>query len=315
MAQILVATKEMTRDEWLDWRKHGIGGSDASAVAGLNPYKSPVQVYLEKIGDMEIGEAGESAYWGTMLEDMVAQEFSKRTGMKVQRKNTILQHPEYQHMIANIDRLIVGEDKPGILECKTANAWSGKDWEEGKIPPQYIIQVQHYLAVTGYEYAYIAALVGGQKFFYYKIDRDQELIDYLVKIESVFWQMVQDRMPPEVDGSEASSDLLKKLYPIAEDRKEIDMPAEASLLLDAYEQVKAEIKELEQRKDELENKLKAMMADAEIGKAGKRIVEWKNVNANRFDSKSFQKDMPGLYENYVKLSPYRKFSIKTLKGD
>jgi putative phage-type endonuclease len=315
MAQILVATKEMTRDEWLDWRKHGIGGSDASAVAGLNPYKSPVQVYLEKIGDMEIEEAGESAYWGTMLEDMVAQEFSKRTGMKVQRKNAILQHPEYQHMIANIDRLIVGEDKPGILECKTANAWSGKDWEEGKIPPQYIIQVQHYLAVTGYEYAYIAALVGGQKFFYYKIDRDQELIDYLVKIESVFWQMVQDRMPPEVDGSEASSDLLKKLYPIAEDRKEIDMPAEASLLLDAYEQVKAEIKELEQRKDELENKLKAMMADAEIGKAGKRIVEWKNVNANRFDSKSFQKDMPGLYENYVKLSPYRKFSIKTLKGD
>jgi len=118
-ANVLVATKDMPRETWLEYRKQGIGGSDVAAIAGLNPWRSPMAVWLEKTGQIEPQKENEAMYWGAALEDIVAQEFSKRTGLKVHRKNFMLQHPEYPFMLANIDREILDPDKGrGILECK-----------------------------------------------------------------------------------------------------------------------------------------------------------------------------------------------------
>ncbi len=304
---VLTPTKEMTRSEWLTWRKQGIGGSDAAAIAGLCRWKSPVAVYLEKIGEIEPEEAGEPAYWGQILEDIVAREFSVRTGLKVQRRNAILQHPDYPFMIANLDRLIIDETR-GILECKTTSEWMKDEWD-GKIPDQYMIQLQHYLAVTGLSYGYIAVLIGGNKFQYQMIERDEEIINYLTKIEADFWELVKSHTPPEMDGSQASSDLLKKLYPEGKP-SETPLPLEAKDLIGQYQEAKEFEKKWSLAKDEAGNKLKAMLEEHEVGIIGDMEVRWKTVKTSKFDSKAFKQDHQDLYEKYTKPSSYRRFEIK-----
>lgn len=212
-AKVLVNTLNMDHKQWLQARMQGIGGSDVSAIAGLNKWKSPVQVFLEKTQVIKKDDVqSEAAYFGNVLEEVVAKEFSKRTELKVQRRNAILQHPEYPWMLANVDRLIVGE-KIG-LECKTASEYFKKEWGDEEVPTAYILQCQHYMAVTGYEAWWIAVLIGGNKFVYKKIEREEELIQYIIDIEKSFWQNhVEKNEPPMFDGSEASAELLKHLYP------------------------------------------------------------------------------------------------------
>nr|WP_026678188.1 YqaJ viral recombinase family protein [Fictibacillus gelatini] len=300
----------MSHEQWLQSRKKGIGGSDAAAILGLNKWKSPIAVYLDKIGQApKEKEQSEAAYFGNVLEEVVAQEFSKRTGLKVRRRNAILQHPEYPWMLANVDRLIVGE-KAG-LECKTASEYLKDEWKDDEIPASYLIQCQHYMAVTGYEAWWIAVLIGGNKFVYKKIERDEEIIKYLIEEEKIFWlNHVEKEIPPMFDGSDASSDLLKALYPEAKPETEIELPPDAETLISALDQVSAELKELEARKKEYENQLKAMMGDNEKAYAGERTITWKSIFSNRFDSKRFAKDHPELYQQYLNQSSYRRLAVK-----
>lgn len=308
-AKILTVTTDMSRKEWLKARKKGIGGSDAAAIAGLNKWKSPVAVYLEKVGQAPEEEAGEAAYWGNVMEDIVAQEFSKRTGLKVRRRNAILKHSEHRFMLANVDRLIVGAREG--LECKTASEYLKDSWTGDEVPASYLLQCQHYMAVTGYESWWIAVLVGGNKFIYKKVDRDEELIQYLIDIEKDFWEEhVLKENPPAFDGSDASTDLLKALYPEAIPESEITLPPDAGTLINALDQVNEELKELETQKKEYENKLKALMGENEKAVAGERVITWKSIVSNRFDSKRFSKEYPELYNKFTKQSSYRRFAVK-----
>ncbi|MGG3737223.1 YqaJ viral recombinase family protein [Aeribacillus pallidus] len=311
---VLAETANMDHLEWLRLRQKGIGGSDAAAIAGLNKYKSPVQVYYEKVEDIKVDEEqSEAAYFGHVLEDIVAKEFTRRTGKKVRKRNAILQHPEHSFMLANVDRLVVGEDAG--LECKTASEYLKHEWVEGeKIPDQYFIQCQHYMAVTGRKRWYIAVLIGGNKFHWDVVERDEEIINYLIQIESEFWQRVLEKRPPEVDGSESSTNLLNILYPaetVQEDATEL--PVEADALIAELEEAKEKIQEWEAVKKEIENKLKAMLGNFESGYAGDYIVKWGAVNSNRFDSKRFAKEHPDLYQQYLNTSTYRRFSISKMK--
>ncbi|ABC61257.1 YqaJ viral recombinase [Geobacillus phage GBSV1] len=311
---ILAETANMDHLEWLRLRQKGIGGSDAAAIAGLNKYKSPIQVYYEKVEGVKESVPSEAAYWGTILEDIVAQEFSRRTGLKVRRRNAILRHPEYPFMIANIDRLVVGEDAG--LECKTASEYLKDEWVEGeKIPDQYFIQCQHYMAVTGRSRWYIAVLIGGNKFRWDVIERDEDIIRYLIEIESEFWQRVIEKRPPEVDGSEASTNLLNLLYPVesvVDD--EAELPREVEALIAELEAVNAEIKQKSERKAEIENKIKALLGERERGRTSEYVVKWSVVNSNQFDSKRFAKEHPDLYQQYIQTSTYRRFSISKNKS-
>lgn len=308
-AEILIATNEMSHDQWLEMRKQGIGGSDVAAIAGLNKWKSPVAVYLEKLDAIEGQEENEAMYWGNVLEDVVAREFTERTGLKIRRRNAILKHPDHPFMLANVDRLIVGQ-KVG-LECKTANEYLKKEWEEEEIPAQYILQCQHYMAVTGFEAWWIAVLVGGNKFIYKKIDRDEELINYLVGIEKNFWENhVLKQIPPAFDGSDASSDLLKAMYPEADPESEVELPLEADELILAYGKAKEDEKEASERKKEAENKLKSLLGENEIGIASEHLVSWKTVRSNRIETKLLKVDHPEIYNQYAKESVSRRFAIK-----
>jgi len=311
MADVLVKTVDMDRDEWLRWRRLGIGGSDASAVAGLNRWRSPVHVWLEKTGQIEDTGDSEVMYWGRVLEDVVAREFSKRTGKKVRRRNAILRHPEHQFMIANVDRMVVGENAG--LECKTTSEWRRVEWADEEIPEEYIIQCQHYMAVTGYEKWYIAVLIGGNKFLWQEVERDEEIIDYLIQIEGDFWRLVETNTPPPMDGTESSSQALKLLYPESRAGKAIELPTEAEELVSEWDAVKAMIAGYEEKLAAIENQLKAMLGEAESGTVGDKLVSWKTITSKRIDSKRIRELHPEIYDQCSKESSYRRFEIRNLK--
>ena len=309
MSAVQVAdTRDMSRQEWLDFRRKGIGGSDAAAILGLSPWASPLDVYLSKTGELptESDEPSDAMRFGSILEDIVAQEFSRRTGLKVRRRNAMLQHKDYPFMLANLDRRIVGG---GILECKTANAFTAGDWADG-VPEHYMCQVQHYLAVTGEKFAYIAVLIGGQKFEFARIERDEPFISTIIDYERTFWHdNVLAGKAPEIDGSESAGELLKQLFPQS-NKATINLPASALELITQYEVASADEKDAKARKDAAGNKLKMMLGENEIGLLGDRRIKWSTVTKNGFDGKAFEQAYPELHKEFIKQSTYRRFDVR-----
>jgi len=307
-ANVLTETLDLDKKEWLQQRQKGIGGSDAAAIAGLNPWKSPISVYMDKIGQGEEIPDNERMRIGRDLEDYVAQRFSEATGMKVRRRNAILQHPEHKFMLANVDRLIVGIDEG--LECKTTNSYAKKDWEEKEIPMHYELQCHHYMAVTGYKAWWIAVLIGNEKFVYKKIERDEETIKMLIEIESDFWNnhVIKKEMPSP-DGSVDADNLIKDMYPDVEEGSEIILP-EYEDKIKRLDEIKDLSKELDKERKEIEQNIKLAMKESETAIVGDRKITYKKVTSNRFNSKGFKKDHPDLYNEYKKESSYRRFMVK-----
>lgn len=310
MAKVLTSTKNIDYNEWLDYRKKGIGGSDASVVCGINRYKSPVELWMEKTNQLPYQEAGEAAYWGTQLEDLVRNEFTKRTGIKVKQTYQLLESEEYPFMFANLDgectHPIHGKC---IFEAKTSSAYKAGEWDDA-IPDEYILQVQHYMAVTGYKGTYIAVLIGGNTFRWKFIERDEELISMLIKLEKDFWQYVQECVPPDLDGSDASAKFISERFPNSLPKAQITLPDSATDLIEQYEAASENINQYTEQKQEAENKLKQMIGDHEIGTVGERIITWKSMSSERLDSKNLKAEHPILYKKYANKTSYRRFSIK-----
>ncbi|CAI3649687.1 YqaJ viral recombinase family nuclease [Clostridium neonatale] len=299
----------MDKLKWLKERQCGIGGSDVGAVLGVNKYKTPFEVYLEKTEPItEIKEQSESAYFGDIFEDIVAKEFEKRTGFKVRRDRKHYKHKDYHFMVANIDRRIVGEN--AILECKTANQYLLKEWEDEEIPASYLLQVQHYLAVTGADRGYIAVLIGGQKFIWKEVSRDEELIEIIIQAEKDFWGLVEAKTPPALDGSSAAEKYLKEKYKEVEEDKTVELGFEYKDKIKSYLEMKDQLKNFETQVKELENQIKFEMGNAEYAYAPGYNLSWKNVSSNRVDSKKLKSEYPEIYEKVIKESISRKFNIK-----
>jgi putative phage-type endonuclease len=309
-----IATKDMNRFEWLQERAKGIGGSDAGVILGLNKYRTAFELWLEKTGQVLPQEIdNEAIYWGNEMENVVAKEFEKRTGKKVRRTNFMYSHPEHNFIKANVDRLVVGES--AVLECKTASAYLAKDWEGEEIPATYLVQVQHYLGVTGREKGYIAVLVGGNRFIWKEIERDEELIKMIFDAEIHFWKYhVQQGHAPELDGSSAAEQYLKEKYDQAEKDKEIVLPGEYKNLLLQYEKVKEDEKLLKTARTEIENKIKAELKDAESGITDSFLVTWKNQSQQRVDTKSLKEKFPDIYKEVLKETSFRKFAVKEIRN-
>lgn len=305
-----VNKKDLSHDEWLKIRKEGIGGSDAAAVAGLSRWKSPLSVWLDKTGQAEEIEQNERMYWGCVLEDIVAQEFTKRTGKKVRNCNQILYHPEYSFMLANIDRMVVGEDAG--LECKTTSDYLSKQWGEDTYPIEYMLQCQHYMAVTGKSKWYLAVLINGCQFKFYEVLREEELLNNLIKIESDFWGLVQKNIMPEADGSDASTDILKKLYPEVRDKVYIELPPGYDDHAVKILEIGKQIKDLEFQKAELENKMKQRIGDYQGGMAGNYRVSWGSFEGTRLDTKRLKAERPEISEEFSLKTVTRKFQIKEM---
>jgi len=302
-------------DKWLEIRNTGIGGSDAGVIMGLNPYKSRLRLWMEKTGKTEQPDLSdnESVYWGTKLEDVVAEYFTEKTGKKVRRCGT-LQSVEHPWLLANVDRLIIGEDAG--LEIKTAGVGQSKLWKDDEIPDSYYAQCQHYMMVTGCEKWYIATLIGGNKGLIKEIPRNDAFIDDMFHKEAAFWTLVENDTMPEVnDGLEDTADALLELYPQAkpEAYAELECTDEIEKIFELYEEAKQAKEQYENLENECKNKIKSLVGDNEYCKIGdKHKATWSNTAGRvTLDTKALQKDLPDVYEKYKKVGKAsRRFSMK-----
>ena len=305
----LISTKELPREDWLAVRKGGIGSSDAAAAVGLNPYKSQLELWLEKTGrdatlpKLDPHDEESPAYWGNVLEPVVAWHYSKRTKNKVRRINAVLQHPapDLPWMLANIDREVIGVDDVQILECKTAGINGALLWKEGV--PEYVqLQVMHQLAVTGKQAADVAVLLGGQTLEIYRIERDEQMIARLIELERKFWQHVETDTPPPADGSASAEAALRCLYP-EDNGQTIDFSGRAGLAA-AYLELKAvrqSIAEKETREAQLKQMLQQAMGGATRAEFSNGYISWKkSKDSTVLDEDRLLKEKPYLLARYAK---------------
>lgn len=311
----LINIKDLTREEWLQERMTGIGGSDAGTILGVNKWKSKTQLFFEKTNPEMIQEISNDAiHFGNVLEDVVAEEFAARTGKKVRRDNRMLRHPEHHFMMANLDRVVVGEK--ALLECKTTSQYNAEQWEDDNVPAQYLCQIQHYMAVTGFEKAYIAVLIGGQSFIWKEIERDDELIQIIIDAEKDFWENnVQANVIPEIDGSEATSDFINHMYQDI-DNEEIELGSEADTLMKAIESIKEDIKEQQQLQKKYENQLKDSLGHNTAGKTAAYLATWKQQTRRNLDKKALEEKYgKEAIDQFYKESEYRVLRIKQIKEE
>lgn len=306
-----ISTNGLSHEEWLEHRKKGIGGSDAGAICGLNPYKSSVEVYLDKTSKVAMETAdNEAMRQGRDLEYYVAERFMEETGKKVRRANAIFIHPEHDFMFANVDRLIIGEDAG--LECKTASAYAADKWKDGKIPASYEIQCHHYMAVTGASAWYIACVILGKGFVWQKIERDEETIQMLIELEKDFWSNhVMKNDMPAPDGTSAADEIIKERFADSEPEKYVEL-----LGFDEKLKRRKDISELEEKlkkeKKQIEQEIKVYMEDAEKAESNLFAVSWKSVVSSRVDSEYLKNTYPEVYKNCLKTSSSRRFTVKEI---
>lgn len=305
----IVSTLNLNREEWLKYRKKGICGTDAGAITGFNPYVSAFSVYRDKTSD-EISEFdNEAMRQGRDMEDYVARRFMEETGKQVRRANAIYKNEKHPIMLADFDRLIVGE-KAG-LECKTVSPYSADKWSDGKIPMHYQMQVQHYLAVSGYECWYIAALIFGRDFIIRKIERDEELINNLTVIEENWWKKhIVENTIPEPDGSTAYTKLLNEYY--HSDRNKTVKLYGMDKTLERRGEIDSLIKKLNTEKEAIDQRIKINLEDASYGETEKYKVSWIDTVQNRIDSKKLKEENPDIYNGYLNEVHSKRFTVKKI---
>ena len=306
----LVGTKQLPREDWLAVRKQGIGSSDAAAAVGLNPYKSQLELWLEKTGrdtslpKIDPNDEESPAYWGNILEPIVATHYTKRSGHRVRRINAVLQHPnpKLPWMLANIDREIIGADDVQILECKTAGINGSRLWKEGV--PEYVqLQVMHQLAVTGKQAADVAVLLGGQHLEIHRIERDESMIARLIDLERLFWDYVVSDTPPPADGTASAEAALRCLYP--EDNGQTLDFSQHTELVSTYLELKSireTITQQETREAQLKQVLQQAMGAATRAEFTEGYISWRKAkDSSGLDVERMLKDKPYLQSRCPKI--------------
>ncbi len=246
----------MEREQWIEERRRGIGGSDAAKVMGLSRWGGPFTVYQDKVNGVRTPVDSEAVHFGNVLEDIVAQEFARREGVKVRRRNSMTFSQEHPFMIANIDRELVGE-KVG-LECKTASAYKSGEWEGDELPDEYYVQVQHYCSVMDWEGCWIACLIGGQRFIYKYVPRNESFIGSMIRMERDFWEghVLPQNPPPMGMFDENIVGLMGQ-----EDQTMLRASPEDIELARELLKVRTLYGELESRKKDLELRLKGRIGE------------------------------------------------------
>ena len=304
----------VNRDEWLKQRSKGLGGSDAGAVVGLNPYKSAYTLWAEKTGQISnVVEENEAIRLGNDLEDYVAKRFAERENKKIKRSSYCYQSKKFPFMRANVDRLIIGEN--AALECKTANPFKDGDYSNDIIPPTYYCQCLHYMAVCGFDRMYLAVLVFQKGFYTYVIDRGNEAVEAdiqaLIQAEKDFWAHVVNGEAPTVDGSESTSNTLKQLHQ-SDESVVVDL-CDFDEKLDEIKELKEQQKELKARQKTIENELKEILINYDFGRSSIYNVSAKVTTSSRFDVDRFKKENANIYESYKKETQTQTLRINRRK--
>lgn len=319
----------LTAEQILE-RKKGLGGSDISVIFGVNPFKSELQLWMEKTGTGAGFEGNLATEIGTYMEEFVAKKWAKNNDKKVRKNNKMIWSKEHPHLFANIDREVVGED--ALLECKTAGAFSNKNWANNSIPVNYLMQVWHYLAVTGKETAYIACTIGNNQYVERVVNinddietgtnddgtpKTQKLKDFLpiMEAKAEAWYVkyvVGGEMPSNISCTD--SDALLELYPNNVNPEPVFIGDDLDKKIESLNAFKEDKKSLEGVIGKLENEIKAEIKDNTVLLGNLFSASWKTQGcAGKFDKESFEKEYPGVYEKFYKAGKTRKLYISEIK--
>jgi len=294
---------DLTEEEWLYARLAGIGGSEAAAIAGVSAWSSPMSVYLSKLGLAEPLAESDAMYWGKALEDPVIARFEDDNGVDVIGRQEFYRSAEHPFMLATIDgRYATTEgdtDTWHLYEGKTTSAWNAKAWKDD-VPLAYWVQAQHNLAVTGYQDCAVAVLIGGQRYESAVVGRDDVYIAQLIELESDFYHNhLVPQVPPAIDGSKASEDALKVLFPEDDGTELTTDDPDAEDAIRRYLDYKQAVSEFEAKKRKAANEIKALLGMAEratIG--GKYRATWKTIERAAYS---------------VEASSYRKLDVREME--
>ena len=310
MPKKIADTKTMTHEEWLELRKSSIGGSDAGSCVNMNPYSSLISLYADKKGMSKEKEDNESMRLGRDLEAYVAERFCEKTGKKVRNDFYMYADDEYDFLTANIDRRVVGENSG--LECKTMGSFAGYNFENGEVPGHYYCQCQHYMMVMGFDRVYLAILVLQRGLYVITIERNDDFIKQMREAEVDFWNnFIRKNVIPAPDGSEASLDTLKQLYPQSREKSEINISGLDQMIKD-YKAASELCKEYEEKKAAIQGQICARLGNNEIGIGNDFGCSWKNQSKTSIDTKRLKAERPEIFAQYSKTSEYRVFRTKNL---
>ena len=311
---------EMTRNEWLESRRAGIGASEAAAIVGHSPWSSPWQVWLDKTGQIPVGgEETEAMYFGNLLEDTIATAVGERTGMTVITVAATYAHPEHDWMLASPDRFIIMPDKStGLLEIKNSGGYKLDEWRSGEpdadgvwrggeAPLHYILQVQHQHAVMGSTVGYIGALLGGNRLCIVEVPRDDELIAMLIDAEQRFWNdHVVGGKAPAIDGMQSTTDALAQIYAESDADKSVNLDEQIAKALIDYQAASQAEAAAKEAKTLAGNILRDALGDAETAYyAGVSVATWKPQATERFDMSAFKAEYPELHSKFLNVTHNR----------
>lgn len=300
----------ITHEQWLAYRRTGLGGSDAGAIMGVSPYKSAYAVWADKLGALPPVEDSEPMRQGRDLEEYVARRFCEETGLRVRRNQQMLRSIAHPMMLANIDRQVIGQ-RAG-LECKTSRDTTMRRYKNGEYPMEYYCQCLHYLAVTGWDRWYLAVLVYGTDLLVFEIKRAEveDDISALIKAEDSFWhEYVIPGKQPLPDALESTTRALGAVWAASEPETVIDADEETDALLTGLAALRRQRRALDERIAEAENRVKAAMGAAEELRGTSARCLWRNVTARRLDKKRLI--AAGLeISDYETTSTTRRFELK-----
>lgn len=266
---VLVNTENMPEHEWLQWRQKGIGGSDVASALGMSPYRTKRELYYDKIGVVPVVEGEDKSITfqiGHLLEDVVAQIFSKKTGFSIYRDQNMYQHPLFPFMLADVDRFITLPDgSKAILECKTAHYDTQFLWANEGVPRHYEMQVRHYMSVMNINVAYIACLFSNSEkdFVWRKIDRDlDEEENTIMELQDFWTRHVCNRVePPLNEKPDMVLEALRRYYgPADKTQPKVTIGKEFIPSLERINDLKAEKSKLESQVRQLDSQIKSAYA-------------------------------------------------------
>ena len=264
-----------SEEAWLKHRLATMTGTDAAVIARTSRYESRHGLWLKKTGrlveDRTVSNNAEErygpAYWGIKLEPDLRETFAEDKGFKVVQDPewAVRLHPEKKWMSGSLDGHVYDPDHGwGVFEAKTAGLFLEDAWKDGKVPKSYLVQVMHYMGVTGYQFAWFAVLIGGQKYRTFFIERVDSFVDMLMDAEEAFFKNVTEDVPVEIDGHPEEANVLSTMFPI-DDGETVDLPAVA---LEWDQERTLAIKTLEEGRDaraSAENNIKACIGDSSYG--------------------------------------------------
>lgn len=337
--EILTDTAELSREDWLSWRRKGIGGSDAAAIIGVSPFSTARDLYYDKLN---IASAvNEEDNWvqkeiGHLLEDLVAKIFSKKTGYPIYQVKKMFYHPNFPYMLADVDYFIrLPDGNTAILEIKTTNynatsAW----WKDGKesIPVNYEIQGRHYMAVTNIDKVYYCCLYGNteDEVIIRGIDRDETYEELIIALEGDFWKnnVLAKIPPPYSEDGDLVLKSLKKHSDIIKSNSAMsstDISDNVLRFLELQEKkskLKSETRKIESEMNRLKGCILDVMGSSEsaectIGGNG-YTIEYNPICKPIIDKDNLfrlKEQYPEIYSRFVSVSESRRFYIKKSHSD